>query len=75
MTPALVQAGQVVALTDREREIALLAASGHSSRVIADRLFVSVRTIDNHLGRIYAKLGVSSRAALATALDRTSSDR
>ena len=57
-------------LTDREREIAVLAAAGQSSRAIADRLYLSVRTIDNHLGRIYDKLGVSNRAELAAALDR-----
>jgi DNA-binding CsgD family transcriptional regulator len=74
-TPALVRGAGIAPLTDREREIAILAASGQSSRVIADRLFLSVRTIDNHLGRIYAKLGVSNRAALAAALDRHGSDR
>ena len=62
---------EVVPLTEREREIALLAASGHSSRAIAERLVLSVRTIDNHLGRIYDKLGVSNRAELAAALDRS----
>jgi len=60
-----------VPLTEREREIALLAAAGHSSRAIAERLVLSVRTIDNHLGRIYDKLGVSNRAELAAALDRS----
>jgi DNA-binding CsgD family transcriptional regulator len=74
ITPALTRSAGVVPLTDREREIAMLAASGHSSRSIAGQLFVSVRTIDNHLGRIYAKLGVSSRAALATALERKGSN-
>ncbi len=69
-TPALARAHTVVPLTDREREIAVLAASGQPSRVIAERLYLSVRTVDNHLGRIYDKLGVSSRAALAAALER-----
>jgi len=54
-----------VALTKREREVAVLAASGITSKDIADRLFVSVRTVDNHLGRVYDKLGISSRAELA----------
>jgi len=67
-SPALARARGVVPLTDREREIALLAASGDSSRTIAERLYLSVRTVDNHLGRIYDKLGVSSRADLAAAL-------
>jgi DNA-binding CsgD family transcriptional regulator len=52
-------------LTFREREVALLAAAGLSSRQIADRLVISSRTVDNHLQRVYRKLGVSSREALA----------
>jgi DNA-binding CsgD family transcriptional regulator len=59
-----------VPLTDREREIAALAADGRPSREIAARLYLSVRTVDNHLGRIYDKLGVSSRAELAASLER-----
>ena len=69
-TPALVRTSTVVPLTEREREIAELAAAGQPSRSIAERLYLSVRTVDNHLGRIYEKLGVSSRSALAKALDR-----
>jgi DNA-binding CsgD family transcriptional regulator len=53
-----------VPLTNREREIAQLAADGLPSRVIAERLYVSVRTVDNHLGRIYTKLGVAGRSEL-----------
>lgn len=56
------------ALTNREREIALLAAGGVASKEIAERLFLSSRTVDNHLMRVYAKLGVSGRTELATAL-------
>jgi DNA-binding CsgD family transcriptional regulator len=55
-------------LTAREREIALLAADGLASKAIADRLFVSVRTVDNHLHRVYDKLGVRNRAQLADLL-------
>jgi len=51
-------------LTAREREIAGLAAAGLSSRAIADRLTLSVRTVDSHLSRVFAKLGVTSRAQL-----------
>lgn len=51
-------------LTPREREIAHLAASGHSNREIADRLTLSVRTVENHLHAAYQKLGVSGREAL-----------
>jgi len=39
-----------------------------SSKDIAERLYLSVRTVDNHLQHAYAKLGVSSRAGLAQAL-------
>ncbi|MFF8729805.1 LuxR C-terminal-related transcriptional regulator [Streptomyces sp. NPDC015171] len=52
-------------LSGREREIAELAASGLRSRQIAERLFLSPRTVDSHLARVYRKLGVSSRLALA----------
>jgi len=69
-TPVLDRTSTVVPLTEREREIAELAAAGQPSRSIAERLYLSVRTVDNHLGRIYEKLGVSSRSALAAALDR-----
>ncbi|MCV2395208.1 LuxR C-terminal-related transcriptional regulator [Actinotalea sp. M2MS4P-6] len=51
-------------LTPREREIAGLAAGGLSSRAIAERLTVSVRTVDSHLSRVFAKLGVRSRREL-----------
>ncbi|HZB41889.1 MAG TPA: AAA family ATPase [Ilumatobacter sp.] len=75
ITASLAGAGTVVPLTEREREIAVLAAAGQSSRAIAEGLFLSVRTIDNHLGRVYDKLGVSNRAELASVLDRTRGDR
>jgi DNA-binding CsgD family transcriptional regulator len=56
-------AGQT--LSRREQEIARLASSGLSNREIADRLFVSVRTVEGHLHRLYAKLGVNDRSELA----------
>ena len=49
-------------LTERETEIARLVAAGKRSSEIAEQLFVSVRTVDNHLAAIYRKLGVKSRA-------------
>lgn len=61
-TPVLSALGEIRPLTIREREIALLAASGLSSREIAERLFVSVRTVDNHLHHVYSKLGMTGRA-------------
>ncbi|MFJ8589587.1 LuxR C-terminal-related transcriptional regulator [Streptomyces sp. NPDC093595] len=68
-TPMLAKLQEVVPLTSREREIALLAKTGFSSKDIAQQLTLSVRTIDNHLNRIYKKLGVKNRAELAQALD------
>jgi DNA-binding CsgD family transcriptional regulator len=62
----------VVPLTEREREIATLAAGRLSNREIAERLVVSVRTVENHLARVYAKLGITGRRDLAGALDRDS---
>ena len=67
-TPGLMQIQAMIPLTQREREIASLAARGLSSKTIGDRLFVTSRTVDNHLARIYSKLGVGSRAELADAL-------
>jgi DNA-binding NarL/FixJ family response regulator len=67
-TPLLTAPGGPVPLTNREREVAELAAAGLASKVIAERLFLSTRTVDNHLARIYAKLGVASRAELPAAL-------
>jgi DNA-binding CsgD family transcriptional regulator len=63
-TPALSRAGPAEELTRREYEIALLAASGTSSRVIAERLVVSQRTVENHLQHVYRKLGVHTREEL-----------
>lgn len=52
-------------LTRREREIAELVAQALSNRDIAERLFLSVRTVDSHLEHIYKKLGLSSRVKLS----------
>jgi DNA-binding CsgD family transcriptional regulator len=69
-TPALSLAGPVQELTPREREIATLAAGGASNREIAERLVVSVRTVENTLQRIYGKLGIRNRAELAGVLQQ-----
>ena len=68
-TPALLTGRSPVPLTARERDVVTLAAQGMSSKAIAERLFLSVRTVDNHLQRAYVKLGVSGRDDLASALD------
>ncbi|MET7565660.1 LuxR C-terminal-related transcriptional regulator [Streptomyces sp. NPDC005479] len=64
-TPALASPKTATALTSREYEIALQAAAGASSKDIATTLEVSVRTIDNHLHRVYSKLGITTRRELA----------
>jgi len=60
--------GSLVALTSREQEIASLAAGGMTSRAIAQRLVLSTRTVDSHLSRVFAKLGVHSREELGNVL-------
>ena len=53
-------------LTRREREIAALVAKGMGNREIAERLFLSKRTVDSHLEHIFAKLNFTSRTQLAS---------
>jgi predicted ATPase/DNA-binding CsgD family transcriptional regulator len=55
-------------LTAREREIASLVAAGLSNRQIAERLFISRRTVDAHLEHIFGKLGITSRVMLTIQL-------
>jgi DNA-binding NarL/FixJ family response regulator len=63
-TPALRRAARAPELTDREHEVAVLAAEGLTSKAIAERLVVSPRTVESHLYRVFSKLGVSDRAQL-----------
>ena len=51
-------------LTPSEREVAQLAASGLTNREVAERLFVSPKTVEANLSRVYSKLGIKSRAEL-----------
>jgi DNA-binding CsgD family transcriptional regulator len=67
-TPVLARGGGIEPLTPREREVALLAAGGHSSRDIGERLQLSTRTVDTHLARVYRKLGITGRGELEAAL-------
>ena len=48
-------------LTEREVEVLRLVAAGGTNREIADRLFLSVRTVERHIGNVYAKTGVHDR--------------
>lgn len=59
-----------VELSRRQREVATLAAKGLSSKEIAERLFLSVRTVESHLGHVFTRLGVHSRSDLPAALAR-----
>jgi DNA-binding CsgD family transcriptional regulator len=69
-TPALDLAAHPLPLTVREREIANLVAAGLSNRDIADRLVVSVRTVEGHIYRACTKLDISEREELAALIRR-----
>jgi DNA-binding CsgD family transcriptional regulator len=66
--PRRLQFSGVEALTASERRVAQLAADGSSNREIAASLYVTVRTVENHLARTYLKLGIRSRKELASVL-------
>jgi DNA-binding NarL/FixJ family response regulator len=59
----------ITALSRRERQVAELAAAGLSNPQIAERLYLSVKTVESHMSRAFRKLGVSSRGAVARALE------
>jgi predicted ATPase/DNA-binding CsgD family transcriptional regulator len=61
-------------LTSREREIASFVAAGLSNRQIAERLFISRRTVDAHLEHIFGKLGITSRVMLTIQLREYSAE-
>ncbi len=64
----------LASLTPQQRQIALLAAAGHTNKEIAARLFLSPRTVSTHLYQVFPKLGITSRAALRDALAEGYSD-
>ena len=68
VTPALREASGPLPLTEREREIVMLIAAGLSNRAVAERLNLSVRTVESHIYRAMAKTGTSSREELGALL-------
>jgi DNA-binding CsgD family transcriptional regulator len=64
----LVRSAVAADLTPREREVAEMAAAGRANREIAELLFVSQRTVENLLQRVYGKLGLGGRDQLGDAL-------
>jgi DNA-binding CsgD family transcriptional regulator len=61
----------LAALTPTETKVAELAAAGRTTRQIADELFVSVKTVEANLTRVYRKLGLANRAQLANHFRQT----
>jgi DNA-binding CsgD family transcriptional regulator len=62
-------------LTPTERAVAGEVARGLSNRQVADRLFVSPRTVESHLSHVFAKVGLQTRTELALELSRQITDR
>jgi two-component system response regulator DctR len=62
------RSARLASLTERETEVMHRVAAGKLNKVIADELHVSVRTVEVHRARVYAKLGVRSAAEVATLL-------
>ncbi len=62
---------RLASLTERERDVMKLVATGKMNKVIADELCVSLRTVEVHRARVFAKLGVRSAAEVATLLSVT----
>lgn len=61
-------AGPIPVMSARERRVAYLAVQGLTNQEIASELFISVKTVEYHLGKVFAKLGISSRRQLAARL-------
>uniref|UniRef100_A0AAU1IC40 AAA family ATPase n=2 Tax=unclassified Streptomyces TaxID=2593676 RepID=A0AAU1IC40_9ACTN len=73
-TGGLDNPADLTSLTEREHAVAHLAAQGHTNQEIANRLYVSIKTVEYHLGHVYTKLGLSSRRQLRAALGQPPTD-
>lgn len=67
------ESAESTVLSEAELRVAQLAALGHTNRQIATTLFITVSTVEQHLTRVYRKLGVQGRTALPTDLATTAS--
>jgi DNA-binding CsgD family transcriptional regulator len=67
-------AEQIPELSEAERRVAVLAVQGHTNRQIADKLYVTVSTVEQHLTRVYRKLRVNRRTDLRLRLDARIAD-
>ena len=56
-------------LTAAEQRVAALVAAGHPNREVAAQLYVSIRTVEGHLGQIYRKLDLRGRTELAARIE------
>jgi DNA-binding NarL/FixJ family response regulator len=66
--PALPPPGQAAGvLSARELDVLELVAAGLTNEAIAERLFISIRTVERHISNIYIKLGLSGKSARAGA--------
>ena len=66
-TPAAIRSS---GLSRRELEVARLVREGHTNQQIAEKLFISVRTVETHHSHVFAKLGVTSRVGVVSALSQ-----
>jgi DNA-binding CsgD family transcriptional regulator len=66
--PRRIALSGVESLTPSERRVAVMAAEGPTNREIAQALFITPKTVEVHLSRVYRKLGISSRSQLQAAL-------
>ncbi|GGK96015.1 LuxR family transcriptional regulator [Planomonospora parontospora subsp. parontospora] len=68
-SPAQEQGEPAVVLSDAERRVAVLAASGYTNREIAGKLYLTVSTVEQHLTRTYRKLNITRRADLPSSFE------